>query len=460
MDTPAWHHSGYSLDSKTMTGKKASPHTRKTSKMKCDDYVFLTEKQIKHETAENITSVGTDCSLQVSSKNVRMSRGVCEKDPKGWNAEPLCSEQCTATPAHNNKVSSPMFKRQHSEETGSRKVSVLLYRLEETKLSITTREGGIHPSEQTNDFPEPERKREMTGHSRLLTEMNNCAHQESFEGEAAGVSANMINNFQGMLQRQITRSDSESSVENRQVNKLTLNSPGDENKSSALGWFDSKEPRNGEMDFPPMQSKEEIGGQLATFPSNEGGSFTQLVDYASRPDSAPDGCHVSAKETADNEKGANGLEIKVSAELQFASVSEEAEKHSRQNDSCAPERGVGDEMRPASYSNGHAGCLQTDVAESQPAESPQPTAPMLLELRDPPHEDATEGFPSTAPDVDRILQGQTEEAKSQEDEKALKVADVKKTFEKCKPAAEKAAPPARKATHKNMMQHHEYANAG
>lgn len=461
MEAPAWHHSGYSLDSKTMAERKASPHARKTSKMKGDDYVSLTEKQMECEPAERSTSGETDCSTEVSSRNIETSGGPGERDTKGWKAEPSYAAQGMGTRARGNEVPSLVLKRQHSEETGGRKVSALLYRVEETKLSITTQEGEIHPFKQTTDFPKPERKREMTGHSWPPTHVKNFGPWESFEREVAGGSANMINTFQGTLQRQRTQSDSEGSVENRQVNKLTLNSPGDEDEAGPLSWVDSKGPRNGEMDFPPGQSKEEAGGQPATVPSNPRGDFTRLADCVSGPDST-ECCHVvltgaeeSAEETADSDKVAKGLEIKVSAAFNFALVSGEAEKHLRRSDSRSPESGeedlgACDEMGPVSDSNSPTGCLQTPATELQPAEGPKPTAAMLVTLLNPPKEDTKEGAPSKAAgelpaeDVDTILQGQREKARSQEDEKALKVADVKKTFEKRKPEGEKATPPARK----------------
>lgn len=460
METPAWHHSGYSLDSKTMTERKTSSHTRKTSKMKGDDYAFLTEKQMERETAERSTSVETDCGIQVSSRNMQMSRGGGERDTKGWKTEPLYTAHGLGTQACENEVPSLVFKRQHSEGTEGRKASALLYRLEETKLSITTREGEIHPFEQTNDFPKPERKREMTGHSWPPTQINNCGHQESFEREVAGGDTNKVNTFQGTLRRQITRSDSESSVENRQVNKLTLNSPIDESKASPLSWVDFKESRNGEMDFLPVQSEQETGGQLATLSSNQKGNFTQLVDCVSEPDSAPDCCHVvlagveDSAETAGSDKVAKGLEIKVSASLNFALVAGEAEKHLRKRDNCSTGRGeelgACDEMGAVSDSNSHTGCLQTPATELQQEEGPKPTAAMLVTLMNPPNDDTKEDDPGKvageelAGDVDTILHGQRKNARSQEEEKALKVADMKKTFEKRKPEAEKATPPARK----------------
>ncbi|XP_054852078.1 coronin-1C isoform X2 [Eublepharis macularius] len=82
---------------------------------------------------------------------------------------------------------------------------------------------------------------------------------------------------------------------------------------------------------------------------------------------------------------------------------------------------------------------------------------MLVTLMNPPDHDTKEDVLSKAAgeepaaDVDWRLRGQSKKAKSQEDEKALKVADVKKTFEKHKPAAEKATPPARKETMRRVV---------
>lgn len=466
MEAPAWHHSKFSFDSRSMTKKrKDSSNPRKTSKMKGDDCGLWPDKHVECETEEPSRCVDAHYGVHVFSRSVQLSRGVQKRE---WTMEEPCSKRPAASQAWEvEEVRLQEFKRQNSKGAEGRKVSALLYRLEETGLSITTQEGEIHPFEQAQDFPEPKREKEMSEQNWLSARINNFDHQESFEREAAGGSTDRINTFQGTL-RQIMRSDSESSIESRQVNKLSLNSPGDKHVSVALTWLDDAvEPRNGDMDNPALQSKQEMGGQLLTLPDRQDTDFRQLVDCDFWPESSPDSCPVAlmgaeeTTETADSDKVAEGLEIKVSALLNFALISEEAEKHSREDDSRYLETGKGvvacDKRESVSPSNSEPGCLPLPipVAEVQPAESLKSTTTVmsvtLLSLC----KNAKEGDAfraGTGRSAKEELLGdrncpsheQSKRLKKQEDEKALKVADVKKTFEKQKLAAEKAMPPARK----------------
>ncbi|XP_066465685.1 coronin-1C isoform X1 [Tiliqua scincoides] len=463
MEAPAWHHSGLLLDSTSMTKRKDTSHTRSTTKVECDDYTLLPEKQTEPETADGSRSVGMDCGVHVSTRDVHLSMsGACERSEGEKGAEVSCSQERATVQVQEkgpeSQVSLQVFRRQQSEEAKGRKVSALLYRLEETELSITTREGEIHPS----DFPESERKREMTEHGWPLAQINNLSQQENFEREAARGSPSMINTFQGTLRRQITRSDSESSAEGRQVNRLMLNSPGEDNGAGALGWFESEKPRNGEMERSPspLQREQEGRGLLLTLPETHGGGFGELVDGTSGSPNVPHSCHVlqtgagDMMEAAGGDKVTKGLEIKMSTALSLALVAGEAEKCTRGDDGQSPQSGedpgVCDEM--GSDSDSQASCLLTPERETQPAEVAKPTTAMVVTLQSP-SRDPKEGGPSQAAgeeppgDTDCTLQAK----RKKDDEKALKVADVKKTFEKQKPAAEKRAPPAKKETMRRVV---------
>lgn len=439
-----------------MMKRKDTSHTRKTAKVKCDDYALLPDKQTECENTERSMSEVTDGGIHVSTRDLHLSRGVCEESARGRGAEESCSPERT-TPQVQEKstesqVSLQVFQRQQSEEAKDRKVSALLYRLEETELSITTREGETHPL----DFPESERKGEMTAPGWPPAQTNNLCHQESFEREAAHESLSMINTLQGTLRRQITRSDSESSAEGRQVNRLMLNSPSEEHKASILGWFEPEKPRNGEMERPPspLQGDPERRGLLVPVPDPFGGDFTELVDWASGPQSASEICHsvqTGAEETARGNKVAEGLEIKMSSALSLDLVAGEDNKCAPEDDSQSPHSGedLGVCNETGSDSDSQASSLLTPERETQSAEATKPTTAMVVTLlspsRDPEEDSLSQAAGEEAPDgTDCSLQTKRKRVRKKDDEKALKVADVKKTFEKQKPAAEKTAPPARK----------------
>ncbi|KAJ6656646.1 hypothetical protein lerEdw1_003533 [Lerista edwardsae] len=438
-----------------MTKRKDASHTRKTAKVKCDDYALLPDKQTECENTERSVSEDAECGVHVSTTDLHLSRGACEGSARGQGAEEeSCSPERTAPQVQEksteSQVSLQVFQRQQSEEAKDRKVSALLYRLEETELSIMTREGETHPL----DFPESERKGEMTVSGWPPAQTNNLCHQESLEREAARGSPSMINTFQGTLRRQITRSDSESSAEGRQVNRLMLNSPSEEHKASPLGWFESEEPRNGEMERPPspLQRDPERRGLLVTVPDVCGADFGELVDWAPGPQSAPGRCHIvqtAAEETAGGDKVAEGLEIKTSTALSLDLVAGEDSKCAREEDGQSPQSGEDLSVcsETGSDSDSQASSLPTPERETQPAEATKPTTAMVVTLLSP-SRDPKEGSPSQAagdePPEDMDCTQQTKRKRLRDDEKALKVADVKKTFEKQKSVAEKTAPPARK----------------
>ncbi|XP_077773808.1 coronin-1C isoform X1 [Podarcis muralis] len=457
MEAPAWQHSGSSLDSKSITKRKEAPHTRKTSKVKCDGLALPTDEQMVCEGTRPRDGV---CGVHVSTRHLQMKRATGEAASTGQLAgEPLLS-------AHGKGLESPasvqVLQRQRSEDAEGRKTTALWYRLEESKHSIMTQEGETHPF----DFPESERKREMTACSWPLVQINNFGSQESLGREA--VRADMTSTFQGVLRRQLTRSDSESSAENRQVNKLMLNSPGEETKAGFLSSLDSpEEPRNGEMEGPPLRNHGETGGPLIALPNGQSGDHMQMASCASWPERAAIGCsHVTltgveeaAREVHGSDKGGKGLEIKLLAASNLALVWGEAERHPRER---SQPRKSGEDLGACNElgfeSNSQAGGLPSPGEGAEAAENLKPTAAtavMVVTLQNPSHRTSESGRSKTTggkpPENGECCQLQEQRKTKQEDEKALRVADMKKTFEKRKPAGEKAAPPARKETMRRVV---------
>ncbi|CAM5162375.1 unnamed protein product [Eretmochelys imbricata] len=491
MEASTWHHSGYLLDDKSKMRRRDSPLSNKTSKMKCEDYVLLSKKQVGYEglglRTERGEPKGTDYDVHVSTKKLQISRGVCERRTQGLMAEESCSEKRTVTKAGGKgmegEVSSEVFEMQFGQqclgdEAESRKVNAVVYRLEEAEINISSQEGEIHPFVHM----ESEGKKEMTEYKLPLIQRN-ASHQESYQGaeQAATGSANMINTFQGTLKKQISRSDSESSIESRQVNKLTLNSPSEENKPSVQSRSDSRERKAMVMDY-TLQSKEDrtvqsaLGNTHTLWESSDpGGNFRQTVNFSSLTESSADHCpngRTGEKDPAgklDKDKQVvKSLEIMVSAISNCALVAGD----SRENDSQVlhPDSGenliseadsvVSDSNSQQNSSKAPSTRLQTEGLAVSFSETVT-----MSEVLQKPHNKTTSNknqpeatFPDSATKItgERIpkegsAQQEQKGEKNQEDEKVLKVADVKKTFERQKSTEGKASAPPHSTARKDTM---------
>ncbi|XP_030439188.1 coronin-1C isoform X1 [Gopherus evgoodei] len=486
MEASTWHRSGYLLDDKGKMRRRDSPPSSKTSKMKCEDYVLLSKKQVGYEglglQTERDELKGTDYDVHVSTKKLQISRGVCERGTQGLMAEQSFSKKRTVTKAGGKgmegEVSSEVFEMQFGQrclgdEAESRKANTV-YRLEKAEINISSQEGTINPFFHM----EPEGRKEMTEYKLPLIRRN-ASHQESYQGteQAAAGSVNMINTFQGTLKKQISRSDSESSIESRQVNKLTLNSPSEENKPSVQSRSDSREQKAMVMDC-TLQSKETRTVQSASHTlwesNNLGGNFRQTVNFSSLTESAADHCpngQTGEKDPAgklDKDKQVvKSLEIMVSAISDCALVAGD----SRENDSQVLHPESGEDLR------GEADSVVSD-SNSQQNSSKAPSTRLqtglalsfsetvtMSEVLQKPHDRATSSknqpeatFPDSATKVigERIpgggpAQQEPKREENQEDEKVLKVADVKKTFERQKSAEGKVSAPPHSTARKDTM---------
>ncbi|XP_032661296.1 coronin-1C isoform X1 [Chelonoidis abingdonii] len=398
-------------------------------------------------------------------------------------AEESYSKKRTVTKAGGKgmegEVSSEVFEMQFGQrclgdEAESRKANTI-YRLEKAEINISGQEGEINPFVHM----EPEGRKEMTEYKLPLIRRN-ASHQESYQGteQAAAGSVNMINTFQGTLKKQISRSDSESSIESRQVNKLTLNSPSEENKPSVQSRSDSREQKAMVMDC-TLQSKETRTVQSASYTlwesSNLDGNFRQTVNFSSLTESSADHCpsgQTGEKDPAgklDKDKQVvKSLEIMVSAISNCALVAGDL----RENDSQVlhPESGeddlrseadsvVSDSNSQQNSSKAPSTRLQTGLAVSFSE------TVTMSEVLQKPHDRATSSknqpeatFPDSATKVigERIpgggpAQQEPKREENQEDEKVLKVADVKKTFERQKSAEGKASAPPHSTARKDTM---------
>uniref|UniRef100_A0A8C5RC25 Coronin n=1 Tax=Laticauda laticaudata TaxID=8630 RepID=A0A8C5RC25_LATLA len=423
------------------TQSKQSPHLRKTSTMSHDAWAPMAEQ----EAGEIPWARGTMDRFQVSTREMQLNRRleesgtgaqVCGKGPEGPGVMQVFPKQC-------------------SEE--GRKVNALLYRLEEAELSIVTSQGEFHPS----DSPvASERKREMTDHSWPWVQIYNFGCQQSWEREAAGGSREMIDAPWGPLRRQISRSDSESSscVESRQVNRLMLNSPAEESKAGILNWLDfSAGKETGETEISPGRRSQEAEEQTSGDPAMV---IEERVDGLPWPARAPNGCHLGEERKLEEPESVKvdkkGLEIRRSTVLSLDLVSPQTRKpskwisspslESKEDEGLCGQLGF-DPCSPVES-------LQSPETEARPLGTSKSSPSMVVMLQCPSRASSKgcQASGETARGDKPVLPPQQRKRTTQqEEEKPLKVADVKKTFEKQKPAAEKAASPARKETMRRVV---------
>ncbi|XP_026541293.1 coronin-1C [Notechis scutatus] len=416
------------------TQSQQPPHLRKTSKMSRDAWAPMAEQ----EAGEIPWARGTTDRFQVSTREMQLNRSLEES---GTGAQ-----VCGKGPEEPGAMQ--VFPKQCSEE--GRKVNALLYRLEEAKLSIVTSQGESHPS----DSPvASERKREMTDRTWPWAQIYNFGCQQSWEREAADGSRETIDAPRGPLRRQISRSDSESSgcAESRHVNRLVLNSPAEESKAGILNWLDfSAGEETGETEISPgrrsQEAEEQTSGDPAMVIEGRG-------DGLPWPARAPNGCHLGEERKLEEPESVKvdkkGLEIRRSTVLSLDLVSPQTRKPSKWTSSPSLES---EEDEGLCGQLGFDLCspvesLQSPETEARPLGISKSSPSMVVMLRCPSRA-SSEGCQASGEtawgDKPVLPLQQRKRTMQQEEEKPLKVADVKKTFEKQKPAAEKAASPARK----------------
>ncbi|XP_074868394.1 coronin-1C isoform X1 [Carettochelys insculpta] len=455
--------------------KRDSPLSRKTSKMKCEDDIFLSKTQVGYERGE---PQGTDCDVHVSTKKLQINRGVHERGTKGLRAEESCFKERTVTKAGGkgmgDEVPSEVFEMQLqrclADEAEGRKANAIVFRLEEAEISISSQEGEISPSVHMV----PEGGKKTTEHTLPLIQRH-ASRQESYQGteSTASESVTMMDIFQGTLKKQISRSDSETSIESRQVNKLTLNSPLEENKASIQSRSDNRERKATVMDC-MLQSKEDRTMQSASHPlwesSNPNGIFRQTVNFSSLSESSADHCPSSQTGEKDpagkpnkDKQVVKSLEIMVSAISNCAPVAGDLREtdswdlHPASGELHRSEEGsvVFNSNRQKSSSEAPSTRLQAGLQVSGSetvtmSEVIQKTHNNWTIASKNQPESATKLTRESIPGGDPTQQEQKGE-ENQEDEKSLKVADVKKTFEKQKSSEGKASAPPHSTARKDTM---------
>ncbi|OPJ74962.1 coronin-1C isoform D [Patagioenas fasciata monilis] len=337
----------------------------------------------------------------------------------------------------------------HGRAGTGRTVKPVVYRLEESEYRRLIQEAEAESEEEWEE-----------------TEQNVLVIHEGYpeDGKVASPSLKRLNTLQGALGRQMSCSDSESSADSRQVNKLNLNSSSEGNKPSVPIRSDSFERNAILMDY-LLQSKQEVTtavSYVARESSKAAESFRQALSFAPQPDSIPDLCQ-NGEEDPDKQVAKN-LERMVSAVANYTSVARDTTKLSRQSSSQLLE------SLEQLESEADAGLLNSYSQKKIPPAPPvrshskeslalsmSRTVAMTEALLEPRGDAATPAKEQRAGGRTTGGGGSEEPEqngrKSQEDENVLKVADAKKTFERSKSVEGAAAAPsvARKDTMRRVV---------
>jgi len=341
----------------------------------------------------------------------------------------------------------------HGRAGTGRTVRPVVYRLEESEYRRLLEEAEAEPEEEWEamEYEAPAAREGYPG-----------------DGKAASASPTRLNALPGGLRRRMSRSDSESSAESRQVSRLTLNSPSEGNKPSVPVRSDSFERNALLMDY-ILQSKQEAAAAASYGPRESGKaaeSFRQAVSFIPRPDGAPDlrqnghaGEEDPARKPEPDKQVAKSLERTVSAVANYASAAGDAAMLLEGRERLGGEADAGMLGLYSPKKTPPAPPVRSHSKESL-ALSMSRTVAMTEALLEPRGEAAKLAKePWAAAGAEQRAGGWTaggegsEEpeqkgTKSQEDEKVLKVADAKKTFEKPKAAEGKAATPSPSAAKK------------
>ncbi|XP_064024832.1 uncharacterized protein LOC135188938 [Pogoniulus pusillus] len=356
----------------------------------------------------------------------------------------------------------------HGRAGTGRTVKPVVYRLEESEYRRLLEEAEAEPEEEWE-----------------VTEQKVLEIREDYpeDGKVASPSLSRLNSLSGALRRQLSRSDSESSADSRQVAKLSPSCPSEGHKPTVPIRSDSFERNALLMDY-LLQSKQEAPAAAAFVPwesSRAAESFRQALSFAAQPDGVPDlghdgqaGEEALARQLEPDKQAAKSLERMFSEAANYAPVSRDTEKLLRQSSSSSQPFGSRERLE----GDADVGVLESYIQKKTPPAPPvrshskeslalsmSKTVAMTEALLEPHSSAAKPAKEQWAAGGEEQLAGGwtaggggSEEPerkgwKSQEDEKVLKVADAKKTFEKSKAAEGKAAAPAPSVARKAPLVH-------
>lgn len=454
MEASTWQNYGCLRDDTSKARGRDCPASRGESEGTCEDYPLLqlSQEGLGHSRERgDLPDLRSDATGPAKRSEMSGQRG--QRGPAGE----LCLEEHPVSKGSRRGREGEAPPKVYELEVVPRRVGTgrtvrpVVYRLEESEYRRLIQEAETEPEEEWEE-----------------TEDALPLIQEGYagDGKVASPSLSRLNSLERVLRRPMSRSDSESSLENRQVTNLSPKRPSEGNKPMVPVRSDSFEL----MDY-ILQSKQEAGTPVSYIPrdsSRAAEGLRQTRSFAPQPDGTPGLCQNGqaseedpARKPEPEQQAVKSLERMVPAVTNYPSVARDSGKLSRQSSSQL----AGSREQLA----GEADELDSYIPRRTPPAPPVRThskeclalsmskAVALTEaLLEPLGDEAKAGREQRAAAGTELLPGgrtaggggseepERKGRQCQEDENVLKVADAKKTFEKPKASEGTAAAPAPK----------------
>uniref|UniRef100_H0Z9E1 Coronin n=1 Tax=Taeniopygia guttata TaxID=59729 RepID=H0Z9E1_TAEGU len=458
MEASTWQYRGYLRDDTSKARGRDCPASPGDSAGTCEDYPLL---QLSQEGLGHSRERGDRPDLRSDTAGPAKRSEMSSSGQRGqWGpAGELCREEHPVSKGCRRGREGEAPPKVYELEVVPRRVGTgrtvrpVVYRLEESEYRRLIQEAETEPEEEWEE-----------------AEDTLPLIQEGYagDGKVASPSLSRLNSLERVLRRQMSRSDSESSVEGRQVTKLSPKGPSEGNKPTVPVRSDSFERNAILMDY-ILQSKQEAGTPVSYIPRDSSrDSLRQARSFTPQPDGTLDLCQNGqaseedpARKPEPDQPVVKSLERMVPAVTNYPSVARDTGKLSRQSSSQLPDSreqlgGEADELD--SYipkRTPPAPPVRTHSKESL-ALSMSKAVALTEALLEPLGDEAKAGREQWAAVGTELLPGgrtaggggseepERKGRQSQEDENVLKVADAKKTFEKPKASEGTAAAPAPK----------------
>ncbi|XP_026653820.2 uncharacterized protein LOC141725180 [Zonotrichia albicollis] len=455
MEASTWQYRGYLRDDTSKARGRDCPAARGDSAGTCEDYPLL---QLSQEGLGHSRERGDRPDLRSDTAGPAKRSEMSSSGQRGqWGpAGELCLEEHPVSKGCRKGREGEAPPKVYELEVVPRRVGTgrtvrpVVYRLEESEYRRLIQEA---ETETEEEWEEAEDTLPLI--------------QEGYpgDGKVASPSLSRLNSLERVLRRQMSRSDSESSVEGRQVTRLSPKGPAEGNKPTVPVRSDSLEL----MDY-ILQSKQDAGTPVPYIPRDSSrDSLRQARSFAPQPDGTLELCQNGqaseedpARKAEPEQQGVKSLERMGPAVTNYhPSVARDTGRLSRQSSSQLPDS--------REQLGGEADELDSYIPKRTPPAPPVRThskeclalsmskAVALTEaLLEPLGDEAQAGREQWAAAGTELLPGgrtaggggseepERKGRQSQEDENVLKVADAKKTFEKSKASEGTAAAPAPK----------------
>ncbi|KAL2298397.1 hypothetical protein Nmel_015392, partial [Mimus melanotis] len=453
MEASTWQNYGYLRDDTSKARGRDCPASRGESAGTCEDYPLLqlSQEGLGHSRERgDLPDLRSDTAGPAKRSEMSSSGQRGQRGPAGE----LCLEEHPMSKGCRRGWEGEAPPKVYELEVVPRRVGTgrtvrpVVYRLEESEYRRLIQEAEKEAEEEWEE-----------------TEDTLPLIQEGYagDGKVASPSVSRLNSLERVLRRQMSRSDSESSLESKQVTKLSLKGPAEGNKPMVPVRSDSFEL----MDY-ILQNKQEAGTPVSYIPrdsSRAAESLRQARSFAPQPDGTLDLCQNGhseedpARKAEPDQQVVKSLERMVPAVTNYPSVARDTGKLSRQSSSQLA--GSREQL------GGEADELDSYIPKRTPPAPPVRThskeslalsmskAVALTEaLLEPLGDEARAGREQWVAAGTELLPGgrtaggggseepERKGRQSQEDENVLKVADAKKTFEKPKASEGTAAAPA------------------